>query len=652
MAINKITIDKIASQALEEISYARTYKQGKVTNWQKNEEMYYGRKRKNTEARANVALGRMQEFVHVLLSKIDNPLVFKFTKRKNSQLKRVDFLNSLRQRDQDEDNWDMKDIVGKKQAIIYGRAIYSYFADSVNGKYKPHLEPIDVYDFLIDPSCGGINVEEARFMGSYSVMLDSRELREGVRNKIYNAKAVQELLDGSGNANASTQEETNKLQRTYDQTTIGNKEIGDRTKYKFWRWFTTYQGDGKRYYLLMDNNGRCIRCEELADIFDPTDDFPLGAFPIWTWAAFPDLTEFWTPSYCDYAREIFMAQEVSINQMLDNAEAINKPQKVVNTSAIENLASLKYRRDGIIKTKGDYDANRAVQVIQTPSIRTPIEVFNLLEEIQGKSSGVNDGTAGVADERGKVGIYEGNQQATADRFGLLNKSYSHGYRRFAKLWKMGVQMHLTKKVAVDIMGVNGVEVKEVTRRDIFRKGDDYGLSVEASNAQTIASIQDQTAKINFLSAQANNESINKKKAFEMMANIAGFTEDQIEELLDTTFYGNAELMSEADRDIENLLDGEDIKPNTSANNAYKQRFVNYLKDHEEDINFKQFERISAYVMSLDEIIMKNEVRAYQQEKVNQLDKLSGLAQNPKGEQQVGAVEPELPPEPALTESAV
>jgi|14BtaG_2_1085337.scaffolds.fasta_scaffold00424_8 hypothetical protein len=629
MAINKITIDKIASQAIEEISFARDYKQGKVSNWQKNEDAYYSKKRKLKEARANVNLGRMQEFVHTLLSKIDNPLVFKFVKRKNSQLKRVELLNSLRQRDQDEDMWDMKDIVGKKQAIIYGRAVYSYFADSINGRYVPHLEPIDVYDFLIDPSCGGIDIEEARYLGSYSVMLDRRQLKEGVKNKIYNKKAVDQLLAGSGNAGEETQEETNKKTREYAQSTLGHKENNDRTKFKFWRWFTTYQEDGLRYYLLMDNHGNCIRCEPLQEVFLPTEKYPLGAWPIWTWAAFPDLTEFWTPSYCDYAREIFMAQDVSINQMLDNAEAINKPQKVVNVSAIENLSQLKYRRDGFILTKGDYDANRAIQTLQTPSIRTPLDVFQILEGIQEKASGVTAGSAGVADERGKVGIYEGNQAATADRFGLLNKSYSHGYKRFGRLYEMGVRQHLVKKTAIDIIGPDGIEVKEVKRSDIFKKTDEFALSVEASNAQTLSSIQDKTAKINFLNSQTANPLINQKKAFEIKAGIAGLSEDEIGQLLDTSFYGNSELMSEADADIEGLLEGEDVPLNYLANNAYKQKLVNYMRDHQADMSKKQFAVMAMYVDQLEPIIMRNEARAVQAEANKALTEGGGAL--PKGD---------------------
>lgn len=133
MAISKDKRDKIVAQSIEELIFARRYKQGKIKNWQKNEDLYYGKKDAPLESRANVDLGRMQEFVHSLLSKIDNPLVFKFVKRKESQLKRVKRLNALRQIDQQSGDWDIKDIAGKKQAVIYGRAIYAYYADS-----RPH----------------------------------------------------------------------------------------------------------------------------------------------------------------------------------------------------------------------------------------------------------------------------------------------------------------------------------------------------------------------------------------------------------------------------------------------------------------------------------------------------------------------------------
>ena len=632
------TINKITAQSLSEIAWDRAYKQGKVKNWQKNEDLYYGKKQSSVESRANVDLGRMQEFVHTLLSKIDNPLVFKFIKRKEAQLQRVKRLNALRQQDAQNDNWDIKDLVGKKQGIIYGRAIFSYYADSVAG-YQAHLDNTDVYDFLIDPSAGGIDIERAMHLGNYGVVFTRQELEdlEEKEEDGYLSDNIKNLLSGTGNNTETTQEENNKNKRMYGQNTIGQKELQNDDKFKFWRWFTTYKG--VRYYLVLNEaSSTTIRIKPLTELFSATKEYKLGAWPFWTWAAFPDLTEFWTPSYCDYVREIFMAQNVSINQMMDNAEAINKPQKIVDSDAIQNMASLKYKRDGNIIIKKGSDANKAVTFIRPSSITTPIEVYKLLEAIQEKASGVTAGAKGVADEEGKVAIYQGNQDASADRFGLLNKSYSFGYKRFAKLYEIGVRDNLVKKVAIDMIGPNGIETEEVSRKDIFKKSDDYGVMTEASNAETMASIQEQKLKMQFLTEEMQNPDINKKKAFEIKAQIAGFSEDEIKQLQDTSEFGNQELMAEADRDLEAILEGEKVKPNANANNAYKQKIVLWARDHEENMTEKQFVELTTYIKSLDAIIMANEARAINAHEINLLN---------QGAPAGGAVATDINPKPEI-----
>jgi hypothetical protein len=458
----------------------------------------------------------MQEFVHTLLSKVNEPLIFKYTKRKESQLKRVQILNALAQIDREKDNWDLKDLVAKKQCILYGRAIYSYSAADEKNVYKPSLQNIDVYDFLIDPSAGGIDVEKARYLGWYGVVKTRQELEEGIKSGEFIKDETTELLQGVGNNTEQPQNENDKRVRTQAQnTTYTQKELQDNDKFKFWAWITTYKG--VRYYTLVNTNGRTIKVTPLTEMFES------GLYPVFTYAAFPDLTEFWTPSFADYVREMFMVQNVSINQMLDNAEAINKPQKVINVGALEDLGQLKYRRDGNIFTKGDYDANKVIQTLNVPSINTPIQVFNVLEGIQEKASGVTAGSKGVEDTTGKVGIYQGNQIAAADRFRLFNKSYSIGTQRFAKLYEYGVRENLMKRVAVQLIGPNGVEVKDVRRTDIFKKGDDYGVLVEASNQEVLVTIQEMQEKLKFLASQAENPIQNPKKAYEIGAKAAGFT---------------------------------------------------------------------------------------------------------------------------------
>jgi hypothetical protein len=604
MAVIKKEIrHKIVAQALNNMAFARRYKKGKISDWQTNEELYYGNKKKSEDSRANVDLGQMQEHVHTLLSKIDSPLTFKFLKRKESQVKRVARLNALKRFDADRDFWDMKDIAGKKQCIIYGRAVYSYAADNANG-YMPHLENVDVYDFLWDPSGGGLDLENGRFGGRYGVVKDREELKD---NKDYIQTEVKELLAGPGNADETTEEKNNKKSRTYsNKHQISDLETSDPDKFVFWEWYETYKGE--RYYLLLNESGRAIQVQKL------TDRFESGLWPLWTFAAYPDLTEFWTPSPCDYVRELIMAQAVSINQMLDNAERVNKPQRAIDTGAIKNLAELKYRKDGYIKMTPGSNAAAAIKIMETPSITTPLKVFEALEAIKSSASGVTAGAKGVEDTDGRATIYEGNQANVADRFALFNKSYSFGYKRFAQLYRHGVDENLTKKISVDLIGPEGIEIEEMSRRDIFRKGDDFAVMTEQSNAELQLSEQKKRGLGAYYSALLGRPELgNQKVVVEQLGKVAGETDENIRQLQDLENYGDANVMSEAERDIESILDGKNIPPNRLANAAYKQRLVHYMQDHEEDMTDDQSARMLVYIRSLDTVVIANTERAVREQ---------------------------------------
>ena len=638
------TVSLIAAQAIQEIAFAREHKENKTAGWKKNENLYYGCKEKTKSSRANIDLAQGQEFVHTILSKIDEPLVFKFVKRKSAQYQRVKLLNAVREYDSKRDNWSIKDIVGKKQACLYGRAIYFYHADQKGGKYTPNLEPVDVYNFLIDPAANGYDMETARYMGDYSVVLDKKQIKQGMDEGIYRKDVAQELLDGSGDNGEETDEEINKRNREL-ATDIGERSEKQLSRdiYRMWRWFTTYEGE--RCYLVINESGQCLRIEKLDEFIPPVGEAK-PMFPYWSWSFFLDMTEFWSPSPMDYARELFMAQNVSINQMLDNAEAINKPQKAVDVKAVENLNDLKYRKGGIIRMKQGTNINNAIQMLQVPSINTPIKVYEILGAIQSRASGVTDSAKGVADENGKVGIYEGNKEAVADRFGLLNKSYSFGYERFAQLYCILLKENLTNKIAVEIIGPEGVEVKSVEKKDIYRSDDEeYTISVESSNAEKMASMQDKLTKINFLRMQAKNQIQNQKKSYEMQARISGFTDEEIKELLDVEAYGNTKILSECDRDLERLLDMDMIKANQSANLSYKQKMVDYLRDHEEDISPEQAKHIFTYIDSLEPVIMRNEASKMKKELADEQEQVSkaGLMQQLAGGQTQQPEEPQEQP---------
>ncbi len=210
-----------------------------------------------------------------------------------------------------------------------------------------------------------------------------------------------------------------------------------------------------------------------------------------------------------------------------------------------------------------------------------------------------------------MGIYEGNQANAADKFGLFNKSYAQGYKRFARLYRNGIDDHLNKKTGIKILGPDGIDKTiYITKRDV-KPNQEYDIMVESTNAELNADMIDKRNKLTFLSPYSSaidptiRAMVNQKKAFEMEATIAGFKQDEIRELLDTSEYGEAQILSEAERDMEDILAGKQIQPNLIANTAYAKRILDYMIDHKEDMDDATFQRFSDYMNAIEPIVMKN-----------------------------------------------
>lgn len=596
--LKKQTRDAITAQVLNEITFARDAKKPKMTGWWKNEDLYYSNKKYVEEGRANVNLNEAQGFVQTFLAKINKPFNFKYVKGEEADLQAANVANALKDKDLKVGKWNFKAMLSRIQLILYGRWIMEYHADSVGG-YKSHLTPVDVYQFLIDPSCGGLDIEKAFYIGRGGIIKSKENLQEGVKSGKYLRTETNELISGTGNIATETQEEKDASNRWI--TLVQKNKIMERAdQWKFWEWYTTYEGE--RYYVLItEDGGKAIRIEPLKDIFKS------GKYPFITAAAYPDLTEFWTPSPMDGVREAIMAKATSINQMLDNGEAINRPMKAFDIDVVKNPALLKYRKDGLIPVKGGTDINKAIQMFPTAPIQTAIQVYDKLAEIIDLNSGVTAGTKGQASET-QVGIYEGNQANTIDRFSLISESEADAQQRLAELYLNGLDEHLNTKVAVEMIGIDGVKFKEVSKKDIKRNRDFDVMVITAGQEETMQNTEKRN-KLTFLSAKGNDQSgiYNKKVLAEMEATIAGFTNDEIKYMLDVDNEGSAELMAECAADIQEMLKGKIIPVNDLANTAYMQKLKDYMRDESEYIlkNPEIANIMFDYMSRLEPVVMKN-----------------------------------------------
>lgn len=152
-------------------------------------------------------------------------------------------------------------------------------------------------------------------------------------------------------------------------------------------------------------------------------------------------------------------------------------------------------------------------------------------------------------------------------------------KRLAELYIDGLDEHLTTKVAIEMIGVDGVEWKEVSKKDIKRNKEFDIMVVTAGQEETMQTTEKRN-KLTFLSAKSNDQTgtYNKKVMAQMEAKIAGFTEDEIKYMLDPEREGLSKLMAECAEDIQSMLNGKIIEVNDLANTAYMQKIKDYMRD--------------------------------------------------------------------------
>lgn len=604
--INKQTREKIISQALSEVDFAEKYKSEVKKRWALNEDLYYGRKKESNSTRSNVMLPKAQGFVDTLLAKVRIAPYIEFKKTEEADLRVEEKVNSLWRFDSSptQGNWSFKDLLNKKFAALYGRAIFEYHASSSNGRYGSHLSIVDPYDFLIDPSAGGLDIEKARYLGRKNVIKTKEEIQNSIKD--YIKKEVDALFAGGQVVEKEDSDKDNRyIALKTDSSRFHTHE--EKQIFSFIEWYTTYKGT--RYYLLIHKeSGIAIRVEQMNKIFKS------NLYPFSSYATSPDASEFWTPGPMDAVREIFIIQNITINQMLDNSEQINKPMRAYNVNALSSPALLKYRKDGLVPVRNTFRPSD-IYTFETPQIQTPITVYNILDSIQALESGITPDAKGMSNEN-RVGILESNLANVADRLGLLNRSYSDAYNRLGLLYYNGLREHLTPNTSVSILGKKGVAFEKFKRAEII-DSKSFNVIIGSSNEDIELDIRAKREKIEFLASQVNNPMVNQKALFRLQAKISGFDPNETNILLSENDL-SLEVIADAAHDIQTILKGGFPATPRKASPQYMEEIIKYIDNYGSELKPNVLMEMTRYLEILRPLAVQNEVfRA--QEEINRLE---------------------------------
>ena len=599
-----MTKENIVAQCRREYDAGILFRQGRVKDWQANEDLYYGRVKKQLKNRFNVPMPVMSGFVDTLMSKIDEAPLIKFKPAEEADYratKKVQSLWDTTSHSEDND-FSSKDLDMKKLACFYGRGIAKVYGES-DPSFKFNMFVTDPYDFIVDPVGGG-NLENARYAAEDNIFRSKSMLIAGANAGWYDKKNVMLLINGLAE-NVIKENDNHQQNKANRLTALGLTAnmynfMGEGTL-RFIESGTII--NGHRYYVLWNyETGLHIRCEEIKEVFES------GLWWWASWATHRDPFNFWSKAPADDMRPIAETIKVLANQELDNRQKRNFGQRAYDPEMFPNGAELEYRPNGLVAVKAGSSKIQqiasGIYEFQTPQLDGTINLVNWLDNFAGQKSGVTAAAQGQADDA-KVGIYQGNLQQVADRLGLYNKSYVKFHAAVGRRFVWAAHEHLNRPEAVKILGEAGYVWEELRKSEI---NPDVDILVESGSTEAQLSEIKQKKREAALVAISNNpklaEKVNAKWLVEQHLTVGEFDDEAIRVAMDTQNDGNREVLAIASERIQEILEGKEAKLFRGANTAFQQKILDFALDNTDD-DLAMFERLTAYSAAHDKIVMEN-----------------------------------------------
>lgn len=626
---DKTIADEIVKIAKKQLLTSQNFKQPRMVEIRDNEDIMNFKLKPALKGRLNIPFDSvfMSGYVDSLVSETNYPPVISFEDPNGSNLKGARKVESAWQRDSKKMRLRMKNRGVKKLAAVSGRGILKYFAES-DPTYTPNLKIIDYLDFHCEPQGGG-HLDDHYFQGEENIFKSKEDIILSAEGGWYDKEQVSMLIAkyAEPDFKRTSDAYANKVGRyaTLGLDMEANNYVGG-TLYDLVEWVTFYKG--QKYHLIFDKQtGTWIRCVLLKEDFEDN----LGPWVSFA-APMEDAFNFWNLGPADKAKPVFEAIRVNLNEVLNNNRKRNWDMKAVDANMFPDLRKLDWRQDGVIHA--NVPLNQSIQQgiyrFETPEISGALNLNQFLNNLAGEKLGVTPGTQGNATET-RVGIYQGNQLQVSKKMKLISDSYNEMYEDLAKRYDWGLWTHASEDEMVRLISVDGVGWEKITKDD---KDPEYVVSVISSQEEKIENDQVMRVQLETLMSIEKDPQqkalINIKAHLEEKYRLAGFSADKINKLMNTKSDATDEVISEARKDIENLISGGKPKINIGATTAYLQYVSDYILENSDDLKEEKVALLKEWFEKHVPIAMKNaEQKQNRDEQILQNTQNAALIEDPK-----------------------
>lgn len=613
---DKTMLDKVRGIVTEQLQTSLRFKQPRMKEITQTEDILAAKPRPALRNRFNVPFDStvLQGARDTILAKSDDKPLLVFEETQEEGKRAAMKIQAAFDRDSSDavGHWAQKDRLAKTFAFSSGRAIFETYAES-DPKYRNVRKVIDHFDFHCEPG-GGPVLENHLFCGTVNNFIGHEALIARGNSGRYIAEEVQKLQG------AVTEEMRKEMDDDFKNVhqrymamglDISQHTYVGSTLYNFAKFQTTIEGE--RYYVLFEPRTQCIvRLMPLKEMFESE------LYSYTSWATHED-SVFWSRGYGDSYRPIAEVYRVLVNQMLENIQKRNWNNRAYDPQVFTNPEKLLYSPDGLAKANlkpGMTSVAQGIFTFETPdTVGVTLNTMEWLNGFAGQHIGVTPGAQGVS-EQTKVGIYYGDMQQVADRFGLLNKSYTQEQIDAGTRYDWGLYEHLPEDFAVEIMGIDGVGWEKLVKDDVKH---DFKVSVKSLNAT--AQEDDMKAKKRATALAAINADpelrarVNPSWRIEQTLKFGEFTEEEIRVAMDTKNDGTQLVLAKAAECIRAIVDGEKSKKKfeypplvRQATTGFMQKIIDYADDHFNDIEKITYDRLNIFALAHQQLVMENMAR--------------------------------------------
>lgn len=609
--LTKQLADDITKTAETQLRTSKTFKIQRMQTISESEDLYFGIVKKQARNPFNDSFPFMPGFVDGLMAKLDDMPQIEFTHNDeadyNSAKKYQALFNQEVASVLPNAMWAKKDRYCRKMAIFSGVGIYCLYGESDEGNFKLNFNVIDYYDFHCEPGGGG-NLEDHLFCGTEGVFKTREELLDGAEEGYYDREQVFSIFDFNANANDSKENKNENDTRLNRHRALGldpqtNNYVGQDV-YKFVQWYLVY--GGVRYYVLFEErSAKWIRIKPLRELFPVVPQTGDALYPFVAWHTHEEARVFWSKAPTDDARSVAKTINRLLNQELYNREKKNNGQRAYDPEMYHDLESLMDNRpDGLVPfdSKGGVrKAGDGIYTFQVGDLGGTIDLAMFIDGYASQKTGTNTKTQNEKPADQKVGVFFGEMKQIEERVSLYNKSFREAWASLGYRFIQAVDDHITKPIAIKMMGSDGVEWTEFTAEDKQRNRD-FGIIIKGGNAELQESLAKNARKAEVLKMV---QAVNPRWKETELLKIAGYDDEEIKDAFSTLTPASKELMSEASKAVDNIASGKEVRINYSASIAFVQKLIDLAQEiDDQDVQNKIYD----YVLLHKEVVAQNEAR--------------------------------------------